>query len=160
MSVLEGSVVSMTIILIDPKFPHNVAAAVRAAANYGVPEVLFTGHRAQKVLDLLRRLPREERMRSFRDVHWERTDRPFDRLAPGVIPVAVEILPGAEALPWFEHPKDAAYVFGPEDGSLPKAVRAQCHQFVRIPMLHCANLGAAVYITLYDRQAKEQRGGS
>jgi tRNA(Leu) C34 or U34 (ribose-2'-O)-methylase TrmL len=146
-----------TLILIDPKSPYNVAWAVRAAACFGVPEVYYTGHRAQKVIDALKRIPREERLRAFRNVHLERIDDPFNRLAIDVIPVAVEIIPGAQLMPVFTHPHPAAYVFGPEDGTLPRAVLGLCHLFVKIPMLHCANLGAAIYITLYDRMAKNGR---
>jgi hypothetical protein len=32
--------------------------------------------------------------------------------------------------------------------------RALCHKFVFIPMKHCANLAASVYIILYDRLLK------
>jgi hypothetical protein len=34
----------------------------------------------------------------------------------GVTPVAVELRPDAESLVTFEHPEEALYVFGPEDG--------------------------------------------
>jgi hypothetical protein len=49
--------------LVDPKFPHNVGAAVRAASCYGIGQVWFSGDRVR--LDASRgyRLPREERMR-------------------------------------------------------------------------------------------------
>jgi tRNA(Leu) C34 or U34 (ribose-2'-O)-methylase TrmL len=142
------------LILIDPKFDHNVGAAVRAASCFGVSQVYFTGTRVDVSSHRAKRLPREERMRAFRDVAWSRVEKPFDLLPKGVVPVAVEIVPGAEQLPQFHHPKNAAYVFGPEDGTLPRAVLGLCHRFVRIPTLHCVNLGAAVYITLYDRMVK------
>ena len=35
--------------LVDPKFPHNVGAAVRAASCYGVGQVWFTGDRVQLI---------------------------------------------------------------------------------------------------------------
>jgi len=143
-----------SIILIDPKYDHNVGAAVRAASCFGATQVLFTGNRVDVSSHRSKRLPREERMRAFRDVAWSRVERPFDMLDSGVTPVAVEIVPGAELLPQFEHPENAAYVFGPEDGTLPRAVLGQCYRFVRIPTIHCVNLGAAVYITLYDRMVK------
>ena len=59
----------------------------------------------------------------------------------------------------FEHPERALYVFGPEDGSLGRAVLARCHRFLVIPTRHCANLSAAVYTVLYDRHAKRVRAG-
>jgi tRNA C32,U32 (ribose-2'-O)-methylase TrmJ len=51
------------------------------------------------------------------------------------------------------------YVFGPEDGSLDRAVLARCHRFLVIPTKHCTNLSAAVYTVLYDRHAKRVRAG-
>src|SRR5213079_3262343 len=79
--------------------------------------------------------------------------------AGAVTPVAVELRPGAESLVSFEHPEDALYVFGPEDGGLEKAVRVRCHRFVVIPTHHCLNLAAAVNVVLYDRRLKRQQAG-
>jgi hypothetical protein len=63
------------------------------------------------------RLPREERMKGYRSVEMFRDDHVFDRFeSGGVTPVAVELRPDAESLVAFEHPGDALYVFGPEDG--------------------------------------------
>jgi hypothetical protein len=73
--------------------------------------------------------------------------------------VAVEITPNAENLTEFEHPENPLYVFGPEDGSIPKIAMAHCHRFVTIPTKHCVNLAAAVYLMLYDRQLKRQLAG-
>lgn len=143
-----------TIILINPRFPHNVGAAVRAAACYGFDTVLFTGSRVKKIIDEDGRLPREERLREYQSVDWHQTDRPFDELPSGVTPVAVELVPGAEYLPYFEHPEKVAYVFGPEDGTLDRGVLGQCHRFVRIPSRFCLNLAAAVNVVLYDRLVK------
>ena len=47
----------------DPKFPHNVGAAVRAASCYGVRQVWFSGDRERLDGAKRQRLPREERMR-------------------------------------------------------------------------------------------------
>src|SRR5436309_15991298 len=50
-------------------------------------------------------------------------------------------------------------VFGPEDGSLDRAVLGLCHRFVVIPTRPCTNLAAAVYTVLYDRHAKRVAAG-
>ena len=64
-----------------------------------------------------------------------------------------------KSLVTFEHPEDALYVFGPEDGGLPRPVRLLCHRFVFLPTHHCLNLAAAVNVVLYDRRLKRQLAG-
>jgi len=98
-------------------------------------------------------MPREERMKGYSKVEIIQYDYFFEQF-PGCVPVGVEVLPGAEMLPNFEHPENALYVFGPEDGGLTRIERALCHKFVFIPMKHCANLAASVYLILYDRLLK------
>lgn len=145
------------ILLCNPKYAHNVGMAVRAASCFGLSQVWWTGDRVS--LDPAKgRLPREERMKGYADVDMIQHDYPIDCFGM-VAPVAVELSPSAELLPTFWHPENALYVFGPEDGSIPKAIRRHCHRHVVIPTRHCTNLAAAVYITLYDRLVKEQAAG-
>jgi tRNA(Leu) C34 or U34 (ribose-2'-O)-methylase TrmL len=93
-------------------------------------------------------------MKGYRDVELRHFDNFFDQYEEGVVPVAIELRQNAEALPKFEHPEKALYIFGPEDGSIPQSVLKECHRFVVIPTKHCVNLAAAVYLVLYDRQMK------
>lgn len=151
---------SVNLLLIRSKFPHNVGSAVRAASCYGAEHVYFTGSRFD--VGSLKRLPREERMKGY--APW--TDlgthvRPIDEVIGDrdMTPVAVELLPGSEPLHTFEHPENALYVFGPEDGSIPRGTRGVCHRFVHIPSLHCLNLSSATYIVLYDRMVKRVAAG-
>ncbi len=146
--------VAPAVALWNPRFPHNVGAALRAASCYGLAQVWFTGERVKLALDAKKRLPREERMKGFADVELRHYDRFLDQFGDEVVPVAVEVRVNSESLPTFEHPANALYVFGPEDGSLPPSVLAKCHRFVAIPTRHCVNLAAAVYTVLYDRQVK------
>lgn len=153
--------VACEVLLVDPKYGHNLGSVVRAAATLGASRVTWTGNRADADLVSARgreRLPREERLRQYSHVQWEQVDVrfAFDELRTlELTPVAVEYnLAGAEWLPDFEHPDRAAYVFGPEDGALGPAALKLCHRFVRIPTHGCVNLAAAVYLTLYDRHVK------
>lgn len=146
-----------SVLLVDPKYEHNVAAAVRAASCFGLQQVWFTGDRVR--LDSGRRLPREERMRGLSSVDLIQHDYPFDCFPEGVTPVAIEVRPNSEPLPEFEHPENPVYVFGPEDGGLARVTLQHCHRFVSIPVRHCMNLSAAVYVVLYDRMLKRRWAG-
>jgi tRNA(Leu) C34 or U34 (ribose-2'-O)-methylase TrmL len=157
--VRRGDGHTPAIVLIDPKFPHNVGAAVRAASCYGVRQVWFTGDRVHLVGERRIRLPREERMRGYQEVELRHSDQPFDAFDATTVPVAVEVRRNAESLIDFIHPEHAVYVFGPEDGSLGRATLGLCHRFVTIPTRHCTNLAAAIYTVLYDRHAKRVAAG-
>jgi tRNA(Leu) C34 or U34 (ribose-2'-O)-methylase TrmL len=156
--VRRGDGLVPAVALVNPKYPHNVGAAVRAASCYGARQVWFTGERVRLDGSKQHRLPREERMRGYREVEIRHGDYFFEAFEDAV-PVAVELREGSEPLITFEHPERALYVFGPEDGSLGRAVLGRCHRFVVIPARHCTNLSAAVYTVLYDRHAKRVRAG-
>lgn len=153
--IRKGMGSDVAIALNNPKYPHNVGAAVRAASCYNVPQVWFSGERVLLEVEKNGRIPREERMRGYMHVETYHGDYYFDAFeGTGVTPVAIELVPGAENLIDFVHPEKALYVFGPEDGSLPSVALRHCHRFVKIPTSHCTNLAAAVYTVLYDRHAK------
>lgn len=65
--------------------------------------------------------------------------------------VGVELTEDAVDLPSFRHPLQAAYVLGPERGSLSPELTARCDHVVRIPTRFCVNLGVAGAIVMYDR---------
>jgi tRNA G18 (ribose-2'-O)-methylase SpoU len=158
--IRPGMGADVAVALDNPKYPHNVGAAVRAASCFGVKQVWMSGRRVSLVgAGKGYRLPREERMRGYKDVELLHGDYFLDAFDRGITPVAVELRPGAESLLTFEHPERAVYVFGPEDGSLSPSLVPLCHRFVVIPMRHCANLSSAVYTVLYDRHAKRVAAG-
>lgn len=144
--------------LFRPKYPHNVGAALRAASCWGVNQIWFTGDRVSLEPEAGKRLPREERMKGYKDVDLVQYDYVFDQFPADTVPVAVEVRPNSEDLRYFAHPKKALYCFGPEDGSLPQMALRHCHRFVVIPTKHCLNLAAAVNVVLYDRLMKGTNG--
>lgn len=146
--------VAPAVALVNPRYGHNVGSAVRAASCFGLRQVWWSGNRVSLDAAKGERLPREERMKGYRDVEMVQYDFFFDQFDRDVTPVAVEVLPQAESLVDFVHPEKALYVFGPEDGGLAKPQFIHCHRFVHIPIRHCANLAAAVYMVLYDRMVK------
>ncbi|MGI9433466.1 MAG: RNA methyltransferase [Geminicoccaceae bacterium] len=81
-----------------------------------------------------------------------RFDRPDELVLPKTCAlVGVELLDEAIELPSFRHPLNAAYVFGPERGSLSPAMVARCGHVVKIPTRFCINLAVAGAIIMYDR---------
>ena len=67
--------------------------------------------------------------------------------------VGVEIADDATELPSFRHPARAAYVLGPERGSLSAALGGRCDYVVKIPTRFALNVGIAGAIVMYDRLA-------
>lgn len=65
--------------------------------------------------------------------------------------VGVELLPDAVDLPSFRHPLRAAYVLGPEMGSLSPELIKRCVHTVKIPAKFCVNVGVAGALVMYDR---------
>ena len=58
---------SPAVVLIDPKYAHNVGMVVRLASCYGFRQVWFTGERVSLDISFRKRLPREERMKGYAD---------------------------------------------------------------------------------------------
>jgi tRNA G18 (ribose-2'-O)-methylase SpoU len=65
--------------------------------------------------------------------------------------VGIELLDDAIDLPSFRHPLRAAYVLGPEQGSLSPQLLARCDYTVKIPTHFCVNVAMAGAIVMYDR---------
>ncbi|RDD60232.1 RNA methyltransferase [Ferruginivarius sediminum] len=65
--------------------------------------------------------------------------------------VGIEFTEESQELPSFRHPVAAAYVLGPEKGSLSPELSARCEAVVKIPTKFCVNVGVAGAIVMYDR---------
>ncbi len=65
--------------------------------------------------------------------------------------VGVELTEDAIELPSFRHPLAAAYILGPERGSLSPEVQACCSFVVKIPTRFCINVSLAGALVMYDR---------
>jgi tRNA G18 (ribose-2'-O)-methylase SpoU len=65
--------------------------------------------------------------------------------------VGVELTDDAEELPSFRHPRQAAYVLGPERGTLSPEMLGLCAFTVKIPTKFCINVATAGAIVMYDR---------
>jgi tRNA G18 (ribose-2'-O)-methylase SpoU len=65
--------------------------------------------------------------------------------------VGIELVDEAIPLPSFCHPMQAAYVLGPERGSLSPELLERCDFTVKIPTIFCINVAMAGAIVMYDR---------
>jgi tRNA G18 (ribose-2'-O)-methylase SpoU len=73
------------------------------------------------------------------------------RLPLGCTLVGVELTPDAIDLPSFRHPRAAAYILGPERGSLSPEATRLCDFVVKIPTRFCVNVALAGGLVMYDR---------
>lgn len=83
--------------------------------------------------------------------YYEYDDIESLALPDGCALVGVELTDQSVDMPSFRHPLRAAYVFGPEMGSLSPELQERCDHIVKIPMKFCVNVGVAAAITMYDR---------
>ena len=131
------------IALFNPKSPSNVGAVLRAAGCYGVSEVRYSGERfdrAQKYQTDTKNAQNKIPLRRVEDL--------LEGYSPNTALVCIELVEGATPLPDFEHPKNACYILGPEDGSLPQSMIDNVDSVVYIPTFGCMNLAATVNVCL------------
>lgn len=138
--------------LINPKSPQNMGSILRAAGCYQAQSIRYTGERYARAKRF-----HTDTKNTHLDIPVSHVAHIIDLQADKYLKkVAVELVEGAMPLPLFEHPEDALYIFGPEDGSIEQSVIDQCDSVVYIPTKGCMNLAATVNVLLYDRLAKTQ----
>lgn len=72
-------------------------------------------------------------------------------LPQGCLLIGIELIDDSIDLPSFRHPRQAAYILGPERGQLSSEVIDQCAYIIKIPTKFCINVGLAGAIVMYDR---------
>ncbi len=126
--------------------PMNLGNLMRSAHAFGA-SFFFTvdAHRGlEKVGSDTSRAPAH--MPLYNWSHVEAMELPV-----GCTLVGVELTDDAVELPSFGHPRRAAYVLGPERGSLSPQMQACCRHIVKIPARFCINVATAGAIVMYDR---------
>ncbi|MBL1260776.1 MAG: RNA methyltransferase [Thiotrichaceae bacterium] len=145
----------VTIGLINPKSPSNVGSVMRAAGCYRVDAVCYTGNRYARAARL-----NTDTKGVQNKIPLARVDdllgglAGVTELAPNTKVVCVELVEGAMPLPEYQHPDNALYIFGPEDGSIDQAIIDGADAVVYVPTVGCMNLAGSVNVLLYDRLAK------
>lgn len=140
---------TVSIGLVNPKNPVNVASILRAAGCYGVSSVFYTGYRYRIAKNF-----NADTKAFHKTIPTVGVDDLKEVVPANAQVVAIELVEGAQPLPAFTHPENAMYIFGPEDGSLDKSVLDWCDHVVYIPTYSCMNLAATANVVLYDRLAK------
>jgi len=136
--------------------PMNFGNLARTAYGFGASFVFTVspGRRLPDPFDepLSDNAPPSDTTRSQDHMPWYSfADVPDMRLPDGCRLVGVELTEDAIELPSFRHPTQAAYVMGPENGSLSPELMARCEFVVKIPTLYCLNVATAGAIVMYDR---------
>ena len=155
----------VTIGLTNPKTPTNVGGIMRAAGCYSVDQVLYTGHRythaakftgsknntnTQKLSEKIPLIAIDDFLKLRRSTN----EQQLGELPESTKIICVDLVEGATPLPLFQHPEQALYIFGPEDGTIAQNVIDQADDVVYVPTVGCMNLAATVNVLLYDRLAK------
>ena len=135
--------------LVRPKTNANVGGVMRAAWCFDAAFVAIQGARYNRASTDTAATAMHRPLFHMEDV--------LDACPHDCEPVAVDIVPGAVPLDEFRHTPRTFYIFGPEDGTLGKAVTDRCARAIVIPGRMCLNLAAAVNVVLYDRVAKQRR---
>lgn len=147
-----GMGIAPAVVMYDTKYAKNAARALRNCSAYGVGQLWITGDRwtdewvGRKGKP---RPPREERMKGYAEVDVVRCDMPLVAFDPKTcVRIGVEVNKTAQNIAFYDFPENPVFVFGPEDGSLPKTARMECSEFLILPTRHCLNLADAVGQTL------------
>lgn len=125
----------------------NLGTLMRSAHAFGA-NFFFTVDAANN----LRKAPASDTSKSPGHLplfSWESVDTM--ELPRGCQLVGIELTDDAIELPSFGHPLQAAYVLGPERGSLSPEMLARCDHVIKIPTKFCINVSMAGAIVMYDR---------
>ena len=126
--------------------PMNAGNLFRTAHAFGA-SFLFTVNASYSVKDA-----KSDTSMAPRNIPWCDFKSSSELQLPrGCLLIGVEIHEDAVALPVFRHPLNAAYILGPEMGSLSPVVVERCTALVRIPSRFSLNVATSGAIVMYDR---------
>lgn len=142
----------VTLGLSNPKSPTNVGAALRAAGCFQADNILYTGNRYDRAAEFC-----TDTQGQSKNIPLTGVSCLLESAPEGAKVVVIELVENAESLTGFQHPENAFYIFGPEDGTVKQKVVNNADSVVYIPTHGCLNLAATVNVVLYDRLAKSSQ---
>jgi tRNA G18 (ribose-2'-O)-methylase SpoU len=126
--------------------PMNIGTLMRTAHGFGA-SFFFTVDAHKKLLNI-----KSDTSKAPGHLPYYRWDSVDDMSLPqGCRLVGVELLDEAIEMPSFRHPLQAAYVLGPERGTLSAPMLSRCDHIVKIPTQFSINVAIAGAIVMYDR---------
>jgi tRNA(Leu) C34 or U34 (ribose-2'-O)-methylase TrmL len=137
--------------LYAPIDEKNVGSAMRAVAVYEAAFLAITGKTKTGATDT---------GSYYKHIPFFRVDNLKDIIPYDCVPIAVDLVDGAQNIITYQHPERAFYIFGPENGTLGNNVLSWCRDKIQIPKRWCMNLAATVNVVLYDRMVKGWGNGS
>lgn len=136
----------------NPKNSLNVGSVLRAAGCYGAQFVAIGGERPKRWMK--HSIPTDTQ-KAHRHLPVLMAKYLSDIIPFNCVPVAVDLISGAQSLLEYNHPERAFYIFGAEDATLGARVTDWCRDIVYVPTTYCMNLAACVNVVLYDRMCKQ-----
>ncbi len=126
--------------------PMNFGNLTRSAHGFGASFV-FTVAANKRIQN-----PKSDTTRSSEHMPWYSFETAGDMVLPDDCRlIGMELTEDAHELPSFRHPSRAAYVLGPEGGSLSPQMIERCEFVVKIPIHICINVAMAGAVIMYDR---------
>ncbi len=135
--------------LTNPKSPTNVGSVMRASGCYSVNSVVYTGTRYERAAQF-----NTDTHKNSHLIPLTQVEDFLEAVPENATVVCVELVEGAIPLPAYQHPDNAFYIFGPEDGNIQQKIINRADDVVYVPTVGCMNLAATVNVLLYDRLAK------
>lgn len=142
--------------LSNPKSPENVNSVKRAAGNFRVDSIFYTGKRYPRAVKLNPATTNMSRNVSL-NIPVNGVTCLINEVHESMKVVCVEFAEDAIPLPKYQHPDNALYIFGPEDGTLSQEIIDRADAVIYVPTNGCMNLAATVNVVLYDRLTKSSQ---
>ena len=143
--------------------PMNAGNLLRSAHAFGAGFFFFVTQSAELPEHIeaeMREVERSDTAMTRRHLPVYRFAGPNRLSLPINCPlIGVELIDDAIELPLFEHPLRAAYILGPERGSLSDEMLARTDACIRIPTRFCINVAMAGALVMYDRLLSLSRAG-
>lgn len=127
----------------------NIGTLWRSAYNFGASYIFTIGRKYN--------IQAADTVKSYRQIpvfNYLDKDDFINHLPYNARLVCVELDDSSIPIGNFVHPRQAVYLLGPENGSIPKSLIDRSYACIKIPSARCLNVAVAGSIVMYDRTVK------